>query len=356
MWMYFALWILCLGINAFPVKTKKGYNQILLICFSLLFLFGAFRYDFGNDYIMYENGYTMIHSRAVVNRHILDHFEIGYQLLNQVLPTFRMVLILTTLLTCFSYYWFFRNFINAKYRFLAFFILFLSGDFTIFFMLSGIRNAVAVSLLLLSTGFIIKRKIFPVAILCLIAATFHTSAILIFPIVYFVCRTKSFNQRNCMIWFAISILVALVPFEKFINILSPFIMSIFDRYSTYIDGAMTFGDTRSLLVVGSNLVMIGSFLWCFNKVKLKEWQTKIVSIALLYCIVSMLGSLNLRLTQYLCLFMIAGVILFFQKCQDKNVKYTILGLFILYRTYAFFVVFMNGKYFAYDEIHNLLIN
>jgi len=150
---YYLVFLLTLLIQLHPVKSNADYKKRLFFTFLPLFLFGALRVDFGNDYLGYEHYYYSVHSFSELFN-IDKHMEKGYALLNLVMPSFRSLLVLTSLLMCFSYATLFYKFVQPKYNWLAILLLFLSGDKTIFFVLASMRNGMTVSLLILSLSFI----------------------------------------------------------------------------------------------------------------------------------------------------------------------------------------------------------
>lgn len=62
-------------------------------------------------------------------------------------------------------------------------------------MFNGIRQFVAVTICLASTGFVLKKKFAPAIILILLAATMHASALLMIPVI-FIVQGKAWNFRT----------------------------------------------------------------------------------------------------------------------------------------------------------------
>ncbi len=71
----------------------------------------------------------------------------------------------------------------------------LTGSFT--WMINGIRQFLAVSVVFLGTFFLVRRKPVAYAILVLIAACIHRSAIIMLP-VYFIVQGKAWNARTML--------------------------------------------------------------------------------------------------------------------------------------------------------------
>lgn len=338
-----------------PCANKKFYRLQIFACTILLFLFGAFRVDFGLDYSGYESFFNQISGSPFFEYDPNMRMEIGYSYLNYICPSFRFLIIITSLLVSITYFIVFDKYIPLEYRALAIFLLYLSGNFTIFFMFSGIRNSIAICLLILSVPLIYNRKITYYTLLTILAGSMHASAFIIFPLAYIIGFVRNINKRTLLVFGGFSVLLCLIPMSILLSLSSQFIDTNFDRYSTYINNAETIGKGASLLVSLSNLSIIFLILKNLLNIQLPRKQVLLVLLGLMAFITPLLGPLDIRLSIYFCIFSIPCIIIAYKLISVKIRKYSLLGLFIAYRGYSFFIVFLNNPYFSYSKIDNIVL-
>lgn len=84
---------------------------------------------------------------------------------------------------------------STDYLFSAF--LFLSSGCHIAWMMNGLRQFLAVSMIFAGTGFIVRKKLIPAIALILIASTIHTSALIMLPSV-FIVQGKAWNKKTLL--------------------------------------------------------------------------------------------------------------------------------------------------------------
>ena len=73
-------------------------KSTLILSLALLFLFVAFREGFTPDYYNYEDVFNLYHNNIETDDSYGD--EIGFQMLCMILPSYRMLLVIHTLLYC----------------------------------------------------------------------------------------------------------------------------------------------------------------------------------------------------------------------------------------------------------------
>lgn len=336
---------------AFPCHSKKDYRLLLIICFGLLFLFGAFRYDFGLDYSAYEDIYNA-NNKDNYEYDDTERIEFGYLVLNYICPSFRLLLIITSLIVCVSYYFLFDRYIPYKYRFLGILLLYLSGNNTIFFMFSGIRNAVAISLLILSLPLIEKRKLILFLIVMFLASSFHNSAFIFFPIAYLMGLIKEFNTKTATILSLIALGLLVIPFDEMFGNVATFVNLYFDRYDSYLDLVNELEGAASLLLSLPNLILISTIAFQMTKIKLSREMTTIITVGLLSCYFPLLGHLDMRMSICFNAIFVGCFIVAYGHISNKTIKNSLLALTLLYKGYSFFIVFLNNPYFSYQHINN----
>ena len=313
-----------------------------------MFIFAAFRVNFGYDYEAYKEIFEYIHNFPGRYNDLRE--EVGYVMINEWLPTFRSLIILTSAFTCAAYIFFFYKVIPAKFAWLAILLLFLAGDKAIFFMFSGIRNAISISILILSLPLLQNKKLLPFVLCMLLASAFHKTAFIYFPLSYLVCNNKDMTRREIMIWvgvFSFFILFSHTAImDSFENLIS---MGFDDRYDIYLDKINEIGDNQGFLIQITGLLMFIPLLLYAYHGSFTTQENIVLRLGLVYIVSESISVLNLRTTQHFILFFIASVVLFFsQYKRNMTIKNMYLLFVIAYLAYALFVVYIGNPTFPYD--------
>ena len=83
--------------------------------------------------------------------------------------------------------------------------LFVASGCHIAWMMNGLRQFLAAAIVFAGTGFIIRKKLIPAIVLILIAATVHTSALIMLPVV-FIVQGKAWNKKTML--YIVAIIIA----------------------------------------------------------------------------------------------------------------------------------------------------
>ena len=150
---YYLVFFIALMVSLFyQAKTDKQWRRKLFWTFLPLFVYAAIRVDYGNDYSSYKDLFDTIHSSASFTIDRDMHAEVGYQLLNMIMPSYRSILVLNAFLLSLSLGVFCYHNVPQKYLWLAIVLIFLNPEKNIFGNLVGIRNGLVVTSFLI--GFV----------------------------------------------------------------------------------------------------------------------------------------------------------------------------------------------------------
>lgn len=349
-WIVFAIMFL---LQFIKVKTQKGYLWRLIISFIPLFVFAAFRVDFGYDYENYQDTFDFIHKYH--GQYDDLRAEIGYLKLNECLPTFRSLLIVTSAFTCAAYIFIFYRVVPAKYSWLAVLLLFLAGDKSIFFMFSGIRNAISISMLIFTFPLLQNRKLLPFLLCMLLASTFHKTAFIYFPLAYFISNNKDMERREMLIWAGVFAFFFIFSHTAIMSSIGNLMTMGFEgRYDSYIDSINEVGDSRGLLSRVSMIFTFVPLLWFTYKGSFSPQMNTILRLGLMYTIATTLGALNMRTTHHFILYFILTVICVYSYGSNKVMKYGYLLFVCAYLAYALFIVYMGNPAFPYDVYKSII--
>jgi hypothetical protein len=339
-------------------KDQKKNNYILLFSLFLVFIFMAFRKNFTPDYGLegYEGLFNTIHAYGY-DKDL--HSEIGYQWLNIILPSYRSVIVITSLLFCSALFFLFKRYISPKYWAFAFVVLFIDKSMLLG-NTSGVRNSIAVSAFIFGFYFLQQNKKIMFTIILIIASFFHTSSLFFIPFV-FINSNRLSRRKIQLLWVIIILFVLLTTFfQDIINISSLWLISnigAFSGYETYIDTKQTFG-FRGL----SFLLIFFMFYMNINALKnrkLSNREVLLIKLSLLYYFLMLLPGIGLisRLYFYLSFPQLAGNIYVLRRINEKPFRWAyILGMLIipLMEFYAFSLS-DNFKEF-YLNYHSVLLN
>ncbi len=143
---------------------------------------------------------------------------------------------------------------SPEYLFVVF--LFVASGSHIAWMMNGLRQFLAVSVIFAGTGFIIRRQYIPAIALVLLAATVHTSALVMLPVI-FIVQGKAWNRKTML--YIVAAVIAMFVFSRRVDL-----MDILFRDTEYA-GAVTnwqeLGDdgVHPLRVLVSALPVVLSF-------------------------------------------------------------------------------------------------
>lgn len=219
-------------------KERNMVNPFFLLSFSILFALGAVRYDVGTDYILYSNYQIPF---------VLDNKDVNFEFLAKEITKLGFLLSgqehYQYIFTIYHFICVFFVFCaikkQSKIIALSIFIYVFSGFYN--FSLNGMRQAMAISIILYSMRFIFERKML-FALAVIIASLFHKSAFICLLFLFFDRKTlgiKSFLIISTLI-FSIFIL-----FRGFIYN----VISTLGIYSDYIGGQFDTGEYNITITI-----------------------------------------------------------------------------------------------------------
>jgi hypothetical protein len=215
----------------FTYLTRSRQNGAgLKLAFFVIFVFLALRYDYGNDYMAYLNGYNEIISYNSI--FFIDvRWEPGWNSLNFLFKPFGFFVMVgfTSLATCFVMYRFIRDFVPSGYQWLAVF-LYVFDPSQILIPASAMRQNIAILLFLIAIKFLYKKKIIIYLVLTVVGATFHKSAIMLLPLVLLAYINFKINKLFASV--IVLMYASLFLFrETIFSYINPFIESYLPQFA-----------------------------------------------------------------------------------------------------------------------------
>lgn len=256
--IYFGLFavILISGYLLKPHRSKKNRLCFLFCAFGLMALVMSLRkYTVGIDleihyYYNYQYIAKLPWSELLT---YLVKYDIGYlvfcKLISYLSQSPQMIIIATSCFTCFCFaYFIYKNSLDV---FLSS-IVFLSFQYYTFTTL--LAQEMAISILLLSIEFLKKDKKIPFIVLVIIAATFHSSAILC--LLFLVLVKIPFNKKSIAM-LAVTAGVFYLFYTSIFAIVTRF-LTAYARYETNARHGVGYVNANSILNAS---VLLFVFSW-----------------------------------------------------------------------------------------------
>lgn len=327
-------------------------KYLLYISFLPVFLFFSLRNDYGNDFIPYKSLFNAIQSSDAVN--IEERIELGWIFLNTLFSfsNFHFFIFSLTVISFLVYYKLMRLFIPHAYYWLFLFLILFDSNILLI-QASAMRQNVAILCFMCANIAIYYNKKMLYLGYCVIACFFHSTAILLTPLILlqrFNLKIKSINAVLIAIIYLIGSLV-IQDFKIFIRTLAEkFISPI---YLYYMD--LDFG-TQSLSNVLFYSFLFYVLLRYYDKIPFNKRYIVLFSlfgiILIPFCyIIPMLA----RFTLYFSPLIIISFIFILMQIKDRVVRRILLVLFIavtLFRCYSFF--FSETYSNSYLNYHSIL--
>jgi hypothetical protein len=319
-------------------EITNEINQKKILTFFLwlgLFLIMGLRAEtVGNDLMRYLDHFQDV-------KHI-DTFktrtETGYMLFLNLLDFFNIgrqgYIIIVSFIISYSFAWFISKYSNNIG--LSFFLHLTIGLFTL--TLSGIRQSLAISIILLAIHFAIKRKLIYYLITVFIAVLFHMSAIIFLP-AYLLLNTKIKGYKIVLLYSLL--IVVTIFFVDFLfsrlNYFAP------EKYiKIYLDNHTKTGMNFLSVLFKIALPVTVLLFWKFQKRKIKDISSIDTSffilslVSIIFAILSLKLSIIERLSYYYDASLIILIPNAIQQFKNKNnlkiIRFVIIVIATLYFT------------------------
>lgn len=223
-------------ILAYLAKYKH-FTWGLKASFTLVFLFLALRYNFGNDYKGYLKAFLKFNTYS--NFNFFDnknHFEPGWIFLNRVfkpLGFFAMTAVLAAF-NCIIYYRVIKKYIPIELYWLAVFLYIFSPGFMLTHS-SAMRQSIAIGLFIFSIDYLYKKDAIRYFLCIGLASLIHTSALILVPV--YLMGFLNWRIKLISGVIIISLFISIFAFQNYFSInLNEFISGYFQKYEIYKGG------------------------------------------------------------------------------------------------------------------------
>jgi hypothetical protein len=329
------------GIN----KSNKFSQYAALGIVIVMILFAGLRDKVGTDWDAYYNAYQ--------NPNENIGFEIGYTLLNGIfgnlhIPYNCFLLFINGLSLILMYFFVKKNSIFMVIGLLVFF-----SDLFLYFNLSGIRQAVAMSITCYSITFALQKQFLRFVLLVLVAACFHMTAV-IFLLAYFIPKGK-ISKIYLLALPALFFIgfYFLEPITEWITVNTlkdaTFYVQLQEKADSivqlyYVGVAKRAVIILAILLFGRKLLTDSNSRYFFN--------LYVFGFIFFVCTYLISPDIGVRLSSYFTIFdiVLAGNLICF--VNSIKVRVAIVSIFAFIAVYKI-VGYMNNDFYTYKSIFNI---
>jgi transmembrane protein EpsG len=331
----------------------KGSRWGLGAAFGVICLFLALRYDFGNDYGVYESTFSEIAACAQPSDFANPiQLEQGWVYLNWLfrpLGFFGMTAVIAVALTL-VYYKLIALYVPRNLYWFAVFLYVFSPSFMLV-QSTAMRQSLAIMFFVVSTHFILRRSIWRYTLCIALASAFHFTAIVLWP-VYFLGSPRlrlGAAARMSMI----GVFVSLVFLGDTIGPLArELIGSYFPRYDVYQDA----GATRTglgFLFMGAMLAVL--LLFEARQHGGRALQFRIAAVGLMLAPISLVIEMLSRLGLYMLPATMVAYPLVVKSLREPMARGAFVSAVSAYTVYLFVQFFYSVTYEPYfGHYHTIL--
>jgi hypothetical protein len=269
---------LFVNVLAVFLSWRAGLQKdkaFLIIAVSIIFIFLALRFDFGNDYMSYYDihedlqntqidSFQDLYSRFNLISYFGKDMEVGYILINQLIPNFYVLVALISLLNCYALYTIIEKYVQPNYWWFAVFIYVMNPYFMLVHS-SAIRQSIAISIFILSIKYLVARKPWHYFAAIALCSLFHYSALVLFPL-YFVITARDLGKIE-LITLGILPIITYYLFAVYFQDFMYLIDTYFNKYDVYFktNEDVTIGTGLGLIFIGLEFVIVLSQVNSENK-------------------------------------------------------------------------------------------
>ena len=212
------------------LKFSKAKKVFLFLAFAILFLLSALRSEIlGTDLERYVVRYYYYGNLEFSSFDFSVLSEFGFAIYCKIIyllssGNFRIFMIITSFFSLIGVYNFIRD--NSNNYYLSILSYFCFGFY--FFTFSGLKQSLAISLVMFSFSFVKKNNIKMFLIIVLLASTFHLSALIVLP-AYFVSK---FNFKPSYVPIYIMLILVFYIFRfTIVSLITSYIYSDYEVLS-----------------------------------------------------------------------------------------------------------------------------
>ena len=349
-------------------KPKYGLSMLFKTAFVLVTFLQVIHYDYGSDYMQYYNQHFLYTGTLQDFIHLSQmgygaYRSIAWAVLNRLFPGelgFFFIVALISVIENVIFYKFITQNIERRNQWKSFAIyLFMTNLYLINF--SALRQGFSVALAVLAMMMVSKKKPIPAIVILIIAALFHSSAIVMIPFVLLSLIPLK-NGKGYGIIISVTSLLLFVSNTLVGNIFSRIVQAIpyiGSQYGLYYEDVQTAGSLGFGFFL--RLVMFIVLIY-FIIVRYKELSFEHKLFVLLSCVdlcivpfqVNLSGMIS-RIEYYFLAFQVIAVPTVYTRIKDKSIRLCISAIYVFYLLFGYYNFFFVTEWSAtsYEHFHTI---
>lgn len=336
--IFLPIFIIGIIFNKFWNKSSRTKKCYLVITFFPLLLISGLRADsVGTDTYNYLSGFRTIRDVSSSSMFEVVRWEYGYVLLNKLSSILsnneQILLVLTSFLVLIGVmYFIYKNSENVVLSVFLYISLYLY-----LFSFNGIRQAIAMSILVMGFHLILERKFLRYFIVVLVATLFHETAILML-LLYFIYYFK-FDIKNVLAILFIFI-ISFISVESIINYFLSFTRSL-----SYIDTNNIIEQSGFLFpLINLSIFFFILYIKLTNRINdpTLDFFLFIAILGVFTGLLSMKVYKLLRLNYYFMMYYIIAIPYSLKFVKDKKIKFIMIYLLITVSSLYLFMRLSGG--------------
>ncbi len=330
-----------------PINSKPNSILVLVPLISLVFISG-FRYMVGTDYWTYTDIYYLTGLSDNV-KDLMDSPDVGFLimtwLLNKITDDPQIMFFVTALITnafvVRALYNYARPFELGMFLYIC--------TFNYYASFNGVRQYMVAAIIFWAVQYLIEgnwKKYFSIVI---IAATFHSSAIIMIP-VYFLARRKAWTGLTVVIIFSF-VGIALL-YNKFLSIFIIFLQNTpYGHYEEWLTNNSNGMNIIKIFVL--LLPLLIAYLYRNQLRKLWPESDYIVNLCIIGFLFGLLATRDVIFARFNIYFGLYQLLLipYFTKIFDKKINtFVYFAILICYFLYSFMLLPVDSHVLPYKNV------
>lgn len=348
MQVHIPLLIICVLLCVLPLKKERRKNIILPICFIMITVYMAIRYDYGLDFWSYYYGFLGENQRTFSTEPLYWWFNTLFSKYYQLIAAISVLIMVTI-------FFLVRKFVPEKFYSL-FFLCFLCIPGQSFSIMTALRSDMAFVVLAFGLyKFYIKRKNYALYFLTvIIASLFHNSAA-IFIIVPLLDRF--ILKVNPIVFFCSFIVFSIFSFTGITQSISRVLFSALHFFngidSNYYDGYATKYISNFNGAIGRLPLLFPAYYICkYAKNEKDGVFARFYVLSIIYFSIFFLSmDFEYRFTIYLFIYVMIAMSISLEKQNwfNKVVAIFPVVIYSLFLLYGYFYLMQREMYGDYSE-------
>lgn len=223
--------------QSLKIKKNKSYLFFLVISFLIPLVVSGLRFDVGTDYFNYIRGYDLTKNMSIHDLIESNNIEFGFFFIRKISSWFnnyQLMFWISTFITLLFFYlalFKHKDKLSISLGLMIYLFVFFPSSLNI------VRQHIALAIITYSYRYIFERDLKKFSFFCLIASSFHITALIVLPF-YFIFSSEnnlvSFDTKKKAFFRFLIIIISVIfvfNFTSFIKTLSE--IDSFEKFGRY---------------------------------------------------------------------------------------------------------------------------